>query len=176
MITVSLAVGRDHRGIRRRPRRPRSGARAGRRSHQTRQRTAGLHQPVSRGDDAQPTGVRRHLGEAGQTALQRWKPLLDGDDPVLLDEDRRRAWTERLAVEEPKTLNCDHALVVLPSRNGQGWRYWRPDRGNSPARPAAQRGHAPAGRRLRRPLDVKQPDSAGRRSLCCHRVECNLMF
>jgi hypothetical protein len=29
---------------------------------------------------------------------------------------------------------------------------------------------------LRRPLDVKQPDSAARRCLCCHRVECNLMF
>jgi hypothetical protein len=96
-----------------------------------------------------------HAGTWGKQVkhpTQRWKPWLDGDDPVLLDEDRRRAWTERLAVEEPKTLNCDHAFVVLPSTNGQGWRYWRPDRGNSPARPAAQRGHAPAGRRLRRPL------------------------
>jgi hypothetical protein len=175
MITVSLAVGRDHRGIGRRPRRSRSGTRAGRRSHQTRQRTAGLHQPVSGGDDAQPTGVRRHVGEAGQTPDPALKPWLDGDDPVLLDEDRRRAWTERLAVEERKTLNRDHASSYYRPRTVKGGDTGVPTA--AIARRARSAARTSAGRPARAPaLDVKQPDSAARRCLCCHRVECNLTF
>ena len=44
---------------------------------------------------------------------QAWKPRFDGDDPVLLDQHRGRARTERLAVEQPRALNRDHALFVL---------------------------------------------------------------